>query len=131
MKVDLLNKRPFQLTPLSNKRPPLPLIFLKRVNFNGGISNKRPSRISHAKKEKEMMLIVMKMLYLYPMEVYHFELRFSENLIQNGCISVSFLAACRITLSPFSQTRSERYISQDYQANFSRDSSIGTCPTKS
>ena len=59
-----------------------------------------------------MMLIVMKMLYLYPMEVYNFELRFSENVIQNGCISLSFLAAFRIVLSPFSQTRSERHISQ-------------------
>ena len=36
-----------------------------------------------------MMLIVMKMLYyLYPMEVYNFELRLSENVIQNGCISL-------------------------------------------
>ena len=58
------------------------------------------------------MLIVIKMLYLYPMEVYNFELRFSENVIQNGCISLSFLAACRIILSPFCQTRSERHISQ-------------------
>ena len=56
------------------------------------------------KKEKEMMLIVMKMLYLYPMEVYNFELRFSENVIQNGCISLSFLAACRITLAIFSDS---------------------------
>ena len=53
-----------------------------------------------------MMLIVMKMLYLYPLEVYNFEVRFSQNVISNGCISLSFLAACRITLSPFSQTRS-------------------------
>ena len=53
--------------------------------------------VSHAKKEKEMMLIVMKMLYLYPLEVYNFELRFSQNVIKNGCISFSFLAACRIT----------------------------------
>ena len=59
-----------------------------------------------------MMLIVMKMLYLYPMEVFNFELRFSENVMENGCISLSFLAACRITLSLFSQTRSERHISQ-------------------
>ena len=58
-----------------------------------------------------MMLIVMKMLYLYPLEVYNFELRFSQN-IKNVCISLSFLAACGITLSPFSKTRSERYISQ-------------------
>ena len=43
-----------------------------------------------------MMLIAMKMLYLYPMKVYNFELRFSENVIQNGCISLSFLAARRI-----------------------------------
>ena len=35
------------------------------------------------------------------MEVYNFELRFSEKVIQNGCISLSFLAACRITLSIF------------------------------
>ena len=70
--------------------------FLKTVNFNG-VSNKRPSRISHAQKEKEMMLIVMKMLYLYPLEVlYNFELRFSQNVIKNGCMSLSFLAACRI-----------------------------------
>ena len=59
-----------------------------------------------------MMLIVMKMLYLYPLEVYNFELCFSQNVIKNGCLSLSFLAACRITLSPFSQTRSERHISQ-------------------
>ena len=57
-----------------------------------------------------MMLIVMKLLCLYPLEVYHFELRFSQNVIKNGCISLLFLAACRITLSPFSQTRSERHI---------------------
>ena len=57
----------------------------------------------------KLMLIVMKMLYLYPMEVYNFELRFSENVIQNGCISLSFLAACRITLSSFPQIRSERH----------------------
>ena len=82
MKVDLLNKRPFQL----NRPPPPPFFYW--VNFNGEVSNKRPSRISHAKKEKEMMLIVMKMLYLFPMEVYNFELRFSENVIQNGCISL-------------------------------------------
>ena len=56
------------------------------------------------------MIIVMKMLYLYPMEVYNnLELRFSENDIQNGCISLSFLAACRVALSAFSQTRSERH----------------------
>ena len=30
------------------------------------------------------------------MEVYNLELRFSENIIQNGSISLSFLAACRI-----------------------------------
>ena len=54
-----------------------------------------------------MMLIGMKMLYLYPLEVYNFELRFSQNVIKNGCISLSFLAVCRIALSPFSQTRSE------------------------
>ena len=59
-----------------------------------------------------MILIVMKMLYLYPKEVYNFDLRLSGNVIQNGCISLSFLAACRITLSPFSQTRFERHISQ-------------------
>ena len=29
-----------------------------------------------------MILIAMKMLYLYPMEVYNFELRFSENVIR-------------------------------------------------
>ena len=58
------------------------------------------------------MLIVMKILYLYPLEVYNFELRFSGNVIQNGCISLSFLLPCRIILSPFSQTRSERHISQ-------------------
>ena len=99
MKVDLLNKRPFQLNALSNKRPLPPII--KRVNFNGEVSNKRPSRISHAKKEKEIRLIVMKILYLYPLEVYNFELHFSQNIIQNGCISLSFLAACRITLAIF------------------------------
>ena len=56
--------------PLLNKAPH-PHPFLKRVNFNGEVSNKRPSHISHVKKEKEMMLIVMKMLlYLYPTEVY-------------------------------------------------------------
>ena len=54
-----------------------------------------------------MMLIVMKMLYLYPLEVYNFELRFSQNVIKHGCISLSFLATCRVTLSQFSQTRSE------------------------
>ena len=64
------------------------------------------------------------------MEVYNFDLRFSGNF-QNGCISLSFLAACRITLSPFSQTRSERHISQVPPSQFNRDSSIGTCPTKS
>ena len=42
--------------------------FEKRVNFNGKVS-----------------IFVMKMVYLYPMEVYNFELRFSENVIQNGC----------------------------------------------
>ena len=101
--------------PLSNKRPLPP--FLKRVNFK--VLNKCPSR-SSPKKEKEMML-VMKMQCLYPLEVYNFELRFSQNVIKHGYISLSFLAACRIALSPFSQTRSD----------FSRDSSIGTCPTKS
>ena len=35
------------------------------------------------------------------MEVYNFELYFSENVFQNGCISLSFLAACRITLAIF------------------------------
>ena len=44
------------------------------------------------------MHIIMKMLYLYPME--------------NCCISLPFLAACRLTLSPFSQTRSDQHISQ-------------------
>ena len=41
-------------------------------------------------------------LYLYPLEVYNLELRFSQNVIQNGCFSLSFLAACRITLSAIS-----------------------------
>ena len=50
------------------------------------------------------MLIVMKMPYLYPVEVYNFELRFSENFIQNGCISLSFLAACRKTLAIFADS---------------------------
>ena len=59
-----------------------------------------------------MMLIVMKTLYLYPLENYNFELCFSQSVIKNGSISLSFLAACRITLSPFSQTRSERHISK-------------------
>ena len=57
-----------------------------------------------------MMLIVLKMLYLYSLK--YFELCFSQNFIKNGSISLSFLAACRITLSPFSQTRSERHISK-------------------
>ena len=69
-----------------------------------------------------MMLILMKMLYLYPLEVYNFELRFSQNSIQNGCISLSFLAAGRMTLSPFPQTRSEALFRATYsryhQANF-------------
>ena len=58
------------------------------------------------------------MLYCYENAIFiyngslHFELHFSENVIQTGCISLSFLAAFRITLSPFSQTRSERHISQ-------------------
>ena len=56
------------------------------------------------------MMHVMKMRCLYPFEVYNFELRFSQNVIEHGCISLSFLATCRITLSPFSQTRSERHI---------------------
>ena len=56
------------------------------------------------------MMLVMKMRCLYPLEVYNFELCFSQNVIKHGCISLSFLAACRITLSPFSQTRSERHI---------------------
>ena len=74
-----------------------------------------------------MMHIVMKILY--PMEVYNFELRFSANIIQNGCISLSFLAACRITLSPFvpDSLRATYFPG----ANFNCDSSIGTCPTKS
>ena len=52
------------------------------------------------------------------MEVYNFDLRFSENVIQNGCISLSFPAACHITLSPFSQIRSERHISQVAPSQF-------------
>ena len=67
--------------PLSIKRPfriNAPLFFLlKRVNFNGKVSNKR---ISH--KGERNYAYFMKMLYLYPMEVYNFELRFSENVIQ-------------------------------------------------
>ena len=55
------------------------------------------------------MLIVMKMLYLYPMEVYNFDLRFSENVIQNCCISLSFLAACRITLTIFPDSLQATY----------------------
>ena len=43
-----------------------------------------------------MMLIVIKMLYLCPLEVYNFELRFSQKVIKNGCIYLSFLTACRI-----------------------------------
>ena len=43
------------------------------------------------------------------MEVYNFELRFSENVIQNDCISLSFLAACRITLSSFSDSLRATY----------------------
>ena len=80
-----------------------------------------------------MMLIVMKMLYLYQLEVYNFELRFSQNVSKNGCISLAFIAACLITLSPFSQTPSERrdVFPRYHQANFSRDSSIGTFSTKS
>ena len=106
MKVDLLNKRHFQI----NAPPPPPPPFLKRVNFIGEVSNKRPSRISHAKKEKEMMLIVMKMLYLYPLEVYNFELDFSQNVIKNGCISLSFPAACRNkTLAIFSDSLRATY----------------------
>ena len=38
-------------------------------------------------------------LHLYPLEVYNFELRFSQNVIKNGCISLSFLVASRITLA--------------------------------
>ena len=53
------------------------------------------------------MMLVMEMRCLYPLEVYNFELRFSQNVIKHGCICLSFLAACRITLSLFSQTRSE------------------------
>ena len=56
------------------------------------------------------MMLVMEMRCLYPLEVYNFELRFSQNVIKHGCICLSFLAACRITLSPFSQIRSERHI---------------------
>ena len=37
-----------------------------------------------AKKKKEMMLIVMKMICLYPLEVYNFELRFSQNTIKHA-----------------------------------------------
>ena len=48
----------------------------------------------------EMMLIVIKNSI------------FISNFEQNGYISLSFFAACRITLSPFSQTRSERHIFQ-------------------
>ena len=54
-----------------------------------------------------MMLIIMKMLYLYPLEVYNFEHRFSQNVIKNVCISLSFLAAFRITLSQYTSLRSQ------------------------
>ena len=77
------------------------------------------------------MLIVMKMLYLYPMEVYNFDIRFSGNVIQNICISLLFLAACSITLSPFPRLAPSNIFPRYHQANFSRDSSIGSCPTKS
>ena len=53
------------------------------------------------------MMLVIKMRCFYPLEVYNFELRFSQNVIKHGCIYLSFLAACHITLSEFSQTRSE------------------------
>ena len=70
------------------------------------------------------MMLVMKMLcLLYPLEVYNFELRFSQNLIKHVFLFhflhprnfknlfLKFLVApCRITLSPFFQTRSERHI---------------------
>ena len=93
MKVDLLNKRPFQLNAPFE-------YFLKRVNFNGEVSNKRRSHISHAKKEKEMMLNI------------DIHWKFTILSFVFGRISLSFLAACRVTLSPFSQTCPERHISQ-------------------
>ena len=66
------------------------------------------------------------------MDVYNFELRFSENVIQNSCISLSFLAACHITLLPiFPGLAPSDIFPRYHKANFSRDSSIGTCPTKS
>ena len=71
------------------------------------------------RKEKEIMIIVMKMLYLY-----HW------NVIQNGCISLSFLAAFRITLSLFSQTRSERHIFQHYKSSFSSVCIVSAIYTK-
>ena len=37
------------------------------------------------------MLILMKMLYLYPLEVYNFELRFSQNAIQNGELTLTWV----------------------------------------
>ena len=37
-----------------------------------------------------MMLIVMKMLYLYPMEVYNFELRFSENVSKTSLLRATY-----------------------------------------
>ena len=73
------------------------------------------------------MMLVMEMRCLYPLEVYNFELRFTQNVIKHGCICLSFLAACRITLSPFSQTRSEQGASLLRATYFSRDrSTIGT-----
>ena len=38
-----------------------------------------------------MMLIVMKMLYFYPMEVYNFELRFSETSLKMAVFLFHFL----------------------------------------
>ena len=70
---------------------PLPP-FLKRVNFNGEVSNKRPSRISHKEGERNDAYCNENAMFIsMPLEVYNFEHRFSQNVIKHGCISLSFL----------------------------------------
>ena len=85
MNVDLLNKRPFRINA-----PP----FFLTVNFNGEVSNKRPSRISHAKGERNDAC------YENAIFISNGSFVFLKTSLKMA-ISLSVLAACRITLTIF------------------------------
>ena len=115
------------LTALSSNKRSLPP-FLKGVNFNGEASNKRPSRCKEG--ERNDAYCYENGIFISIGSLQFWASFFSKRHLKWLYFSFISCSLSYNTLAIFPDSLRATYF-PDHKANFSHDSSIGTCPTNS